>query len=171
MAKQSFAVAYHEAGHAVVSFFCQEQFKTVSIIPAEDYLGVVVGRRLEKRIFDAFATGLDLTPYQRMRIENQVIISLAGGIAERRYRGRYNHQGRKSDIDNAVDIVLRLSGSAEEANAYLKWLDTRAHNAVNVRWDLIESVAQTLFASKKMTQAEVIEIILKPAKRRVTELK
>jgi ATP-dependent Zn protease len=71
-------VAYHEAGHAVAAFLMRRRFKKVSIIPEGNALGCLDGcgwRSKQNPEYDDVAR-------LRNRIEGQIIISLAGPVAE-----------------------------------------------------------------------------------------
>jgi len=75
LAKMS--TAYHESGHYIVNFFSGElierNVRAVSIMPAEDYLGVNV-----------FEIDRDMTPSQNKRYYIQLIGSMLGGrVAEK----------------------------------------------------------------------------------------
>src|SRR5262245_17726030 len=119
--KALISTAYHEAGHAVAAIVKGIKVEKATIKPDKDYLGVVIQKRIQKSVRDALEYGSP-TPAKRERIEIHAIILLAGGIAERKYRGRYNHIGRGEDVDKVIDIALKLSGSTNTTNAYLQWL-------------------------------------------------
>src|SRR5207249_5237329 len=78
----------------------------------------------------------------RLRLEEECIVLLAGGIAEKRATGRYNHVGARSDREKAADLALHVGGDDRGASAFLKWLSLRAEGLVNVRWRGIEAVAK-----------------------------
>ena len=158
--KELIATAYHEAGHAVVSSRLGSKVKHVSIVPNErtETLGHVRHQPIPRRILRILEFGF-VTPVQRQLVEDHIIISYAGSLAERRQRGRSNHRGAQSDYADVVGLADRLCGSAEEVDAYLAWLRIRATNSVNANWDLIESVAQALLARQKLSGDELHEVI------------
>lgn len=110
-------VARHEAGHAVAAYWLKLKVSHLSIEPEGPTFGRIVlrtSRRMLERI-DAGIVGRDA----RRQVENQVITLLAGGVAAQ------DHRGCERDHALAAALVLKLSGSVEEAAAYAAWLRQR----------------------------------------------
>jgi hypothetical protein len=110
-------VARHEAGHAVAAYWLKMNVTRLSIEPDGATFGRIVlqtSRRMLERI-DSGILGRDA----RQRVENQVMTLLAGGIASGTPRG--------CELDHALAaaLVLKLSGSVDEAVAYADWLRQR----------------------------------------------
>jgi ATP-dependent Zn protease len=105
--------AYHEAGHAVISFALGRPVKRVSIIPdeAEGSLGHCAHGVWPKSRRPDFNND-DRT---RAFVENEIFILLAGSAAEAKARGRHNHVGARSDHANTVDLALSVYHSTDEA--------------------------------------------------------
>ena len=92
------ATAYHEAGHYIIQRFSSElqNYRTlaISIMPAEDYLGVNVYEE------DEYAT-----PYTNKKFYIQLIARLLGGrLAEKTYSGELS-SGAFSDLTKATRIA------------------------------------------------------------------
>lgn len=108
--KSKLALAYHEAGHYIANRFSDELIEyvmlAVSIMPAEDYLGVNV-----------FDLDPDMTPSRnRMYYIQTIGCILAGRIAERMYSHTLT-AGASSDLFKATQIakdVVTRYGLAEE---------------------------------------------------------
>lgn len=104
------STAYHEAGHYIVYKFAEElseyNILAVSIIPAEDYLGVNV-----------FEIDPDVTPTNNITYYTQLLGSfLAGRIAEKMYSHSLT-AGASSDLEKATRIakdVITRYGLDEE---------------------------------------------------------
>lgn len=158
--KALISTAYHEAGHVVVANVKRIKIKKVTITPDEDYLGVVIRQMIEKRVRDGFEFA-GVTPAMQVRVESFIMMSLAGGIAERKYRGRANHRGSGADYDTASRLALDATSSGEEATAYLKWLHIRTEQLVSNHWDRIEAVALALLERQTLTAADVDQIMIK----------
>ncbi len=156
--KALISTAYHEAGHVVVAYIELIKIKRVSIVPHQDYLGVVTRQGMEKRIRDAFEFG-GITPARRARLESFIMLSFAGGIAEKKHRGQANHLGSSADYERVVDLAMMATGSAKETTAYLKWLHIRAEQTVNVYWYLVEAVAQALLERRALNAADIEQIM------------
>ncbi len=96
--KRKMATAYHEAGHYIVQYFAPElqyyHTLAVSILPAEDYLGVNV---LEE---DEYVTPLSNKDFYIQRIAGL----LAGRRAEKIYTKELS-SGANSDLEKATKIA------------------------------------------------------------------
>lgn len=104
------STAYHEAGHFIVNFFSGElverKVRAVSIMPAEDYLGVNV-----------FEIDRDMTPSQNKNYYIQLIGSMLGGRVAEKMCSTTLTAGAASDLSKATrlakDVVMRY-GMIEE---------------------------------------------------------
>ena len=95
--------------------------------------------------------------------------TLAGGIAERfwtrRRPGRPDDwsqriiNGADMDSTKAVDLALYMSGSAEEASAYLRWLEVGAKQIVANGSKAIEDVARALLNHRTLSGKKIEAII------------
>lgn len=99
--KNKYATAYHEAGHYIVNKFSDELIEhvllAVSIMPAEDYLGINV-----------FEIDPDMTPSKNRRYYIQQIgCFLAGRIAERMYSKTLT-AGAVSDLNKATKVARAM---------------------------------------------------------------
>src|SRR3954471_22736079 len=91
------AVAYHEAGHAVIAEHYGIGHRKVTIIPKDDYLGIAIGYKGSK-LLARLGDGERFDPQLRRRIEGLVQVLYAGPIAEYRFRGRRNRSGAQTDL-------------------------------------------------------------------------
>lgn len=150
--------AYHEAGHAVVSYFLGRTFKYVTVIPDKDKqtLGHLRTWRLPKWL----QPDIELTPRIKDKIETEIMVKLAGHIAEKKFSKRNNHIGSSDDTNNATSLALYIGGDGKGTTLFLKWIWYCAESQVNIRWENIITVAQTLLKKKKLTEKEVGEIIM-----------
>ena len=119
---QKRAVAYHEAGHYIVQHFSPElkSYHTlaISIIPAEDYLGVNV-----------FEQDEDETPSANREYYIQMIAKLLGGRRAEKIYTKELSAGANSDLAKATkiakDMVTRygLDEQFSENRVYLRECD------------------------------------------------
>lgn len=169
--KELMCTAHHEAGHAIAAHFQDIRFRHATIKPNEskNSLGHVLFKGLSKSIFTALDYG-EISPTKRAHIEKYIICDFAGGIAERKHRGRYNHIGRTKDMENAMDLALAISGNRQETEAFLNWLHHRAINLIDKYWWAVEDVAQALLASTHLTEAEVKQVIYDGSARQLPPL-
>jgi hypothetical protein len=155
---QLWVTAYHEAGHAVAAVALNVAIgkKGVSILSDQDS----VGRLYTHKHVSGDPQSL-LTGRMRLRLEETTIVSLAGEIAQRKYRPSsvYRHHAG-SDRDRNFDRLSCMVGNPRELVAYWRWLLIRAENLVNSppRWAQIEAVAKALVERKTLSASEVRQI-------------
>lgn len=116
--------AYHEAGHAIVAYLLGRPFTRVSIRADDSTLG-----RCSFRAPGAwFRPDLRIDGPTRRRLEERVMISLAGPEMEAIFTGRYDQDAAQEDIDRALDHACFMSDDPLEASAYVEWLRLRTVN-------------------------------------------
>jgi hypothetical protein len=86
------AVAYHEAGHAVLHVLAGQQVESVTIVPTKEYLG-------QTRLASS------AQPVDGYRT---LICLLAGPVAEALTTGCVNHEGATDDLEQIVGLVKPL---------------------------------------------------------------
>ena len=151
------AVAYHEAGHAVMCWCEGIGLKRVSIVPSKDFTGQVTHDRVFKRS-DRPDEHIGLALKGRM--ERLARVMCAGPIAQRRHRpGSFRKHQAQSDWDLAADLALRLGGSGEIASAYIKLWDVQARAALDLWWRIVEAVALALLDSYELSGERAKRII------------
>lgn len=99
--KYKTAVAYHEAGHFIVSKFSKEYSKAVhtravSILPAEDYMGINVSETIDY-----------VDSSSRMCCVERIAMLLAGRVAEKKYT-EIESAGASSDLNKATELAYRI---------------------------------------------------------------
>ncbi len=144
-------VAYHEAGHAVACFYLGRRVDRVTIVPRDGSLGHVSGRALPRSV--ERSGELD-TRRERQAAEDAIIATLAGPIAEARFKGRRNHVGASSDDHQAVNLAFRLWSAPAVATAYLDFLGARAQELIDVLWYLVDSLAAELLERRTLSGVE-----------------
>jgi len=143
--------AYHEAAHAVADFHFGVAIKEVSIIPDEDSLGHVKSGKLPK--------GMEFGNVPRSRIEKEIICLLVGPAMDE-LLGDDDVRGQ-GDYQSAVKLAFYVTGSNEEAEAYLNWLWIRAKNFVRCppHRVCIEALAQVLLKERRLSGRKARQII------------
>ena len=76
----------------------------------------------------------------------------------------YLHEGVELDTDDvevalALELVMRMSGSADEAVAYLVWLVERTRTMLLSHWGLVEYFAEELLEHRTVRSREVQALI------------
>ncbi len=156
------ATAYHEAGHVVIATYLSMPVHTATIVP--DKKGRTHGhvqhdlplRRTSKEEV------YELTLKARDRMERQIVVSLAGAAAQRRYSRRSYRRGHSgSDDETAVGLALRIAGVEDGATLLLKYLGWRAEQMVRNHWRDVERVALALL-EKQTLNASDIRALMQP---------
>lgn len=139
------ATAYHESGHAVVAISLGRQVKKATVKRANMQTG---GVRLGAVVFEKGRS----KPTDDW-LEDEVIILLAGMVAEARFTGHYCEQGASVDL-RAVDGLLNSRVRTERQLEKLRQrlinktehlLDDPAHAKA------VEDVAQALLAKGEVS--------------------
>lgn len=151
------ATAYHEAGHAVIAWANQIGLREASIIPnsTSGTLG-----HCRHATWPSFRPDTDNSLRTRRRAEMLIMVALAGSEAEKRVTGRYNHRGAESDMHYAGGLTMYLTGSAEEAEALLRWLTIRTRNVLENHWSTVEPLADALLNEQRLNGKRILEVIL-----------
>ena len=148
------ATAYHEAGHMVAALRLRVRIRTATIIPGDGYLGKVKHERLFPKI------EIEAGDINRIegKISKQIVISLAGPIAQRRFNPRsWRHYHGQHDHETAADLALKINGRDEKAtDAYLKWLSLRAERLIEDDRPLVTACAERLMREKTLGYGEII---------------
>ena len=147
--------AYHEAGHAVMSFELKLAIKKVSIIPDGKIYGYVKGGKSPDDIDYVYKAKTERW------IEKQIMSLYSGYITEKMYYKRGSRIGSISDNSVAIDFANEVCGSEEEVSAYLKWLYIRAKNILNMDYNkhTIERLASLLLEKKEISGREARDFI------------
>jgi len=170
------ATAYHEAGHAVAAFYVERAFTNISIEEDEDSFGRVIRRAPG----EWFRPDAEVDGRTRRRIEQDIMIGLAGPLAEERFTGTSNDAGAGlimpegmdvgillpgSDLQRVVDLSLYVSGGGDdEASAFVEWLRQRTLSLLNQHWPSrsLEELAAQLLVDRTLSWKRAKQVIQKP---------
>ena len=154
--------AYHEAGHAVatVAFggFSSEFGLTLDEVSDEN-LGFATALLLMSQI-DAEAA----TDDERKFIENLIVISMAGAIAEQRANPEHFDPEHAADDERFIaDNLPRMVSAGQRNDVDLDVLrgrlQQRAESFVAEHWTAIDRLARELAAKNALTGNEVLSIV------------
>jgi hypothetical protein len=153
------AVAYHEAGHAVVArHFFRLSEEGVSIIPEQGQQEGITHINFPARCFrpkdNEYITGRS-----RRTCETFALISLAAYLSPQRSRASsYRIHHSEQDRKEALDVLTHTTEAKEEVDAGMRLLELQARNLVNRMWPKIEAVATALMERRHLTKSEVEQI-------------
>jgi len=139
-------VAYHEAGHAVIAHVLGFRVRRVTIVPDDKSQGRMIWDKLPVR--DRDLGWSDLRPHQRQRLEDWIIVALAGPLAMRHSNprshwkksgtgyGKFMHKG--ADFQIVGELIDILHDDRAVACAYWGYVRARTEALVKKRWAWID---------------------------------
>lgn len=153
------AIAYHEAGHAIVAHFVEiglHKNKAVSILADPKSLG----RTRKSGAGLVHRTEWDGSDRKRLLAERHAMACLAGVEAQRHNDPRSIRSGDgSSDWSAACELLEPFVESPEELRAWMKLLLVRTRQIVTDRWRYIEALAKELLICREMTREDVFKVI------------
>ena len=136
-----FRTAYHEAGHAVAAIVEKRYLRLVTIVPTKDSVGLCSTSGLQSQ----------------RRFESEIIVSLAGPIAEKHFCGN-NLANSEHDHKMTLELASHLVDSEEELNAYLNLLKIRIEGLVHRHYRQIAALASALITERTIQGKRAREI-------------
>jgi ATP-dependent Zn protease len=126
------AVAYHEAGHAVVALALGRPVHCVSILPDRVNLGLCEFHKGVCRPSDDW-------------IEREILISLAGLAAEARHTGNYAWDGAARDLQYVRRLTVERAGERRAERLERRMLAKVEHLlAREDNWGAVERIVAEL---------------------------
>ena len=153
------AIAYHEAGHAVICWREQVEVEIASIIPQGSSLGRIQHQSALQGIDLACDNSLD----GRARAESLIRIAMAGPLAQRRIDPhRFCHYNSRGDYESATNVLTHLAGADDELSAYWRLLRIQTKNILSLEevWQCVERVAEALLESKTLSADDIGALFL-----------
>jgi len=177
MSEDVLRVAHHEAGHAVAVVALRVSLRSASIEGTEASLGDTFTRGFERANLDMAYT---LDHRVRAELQRHIIVSYAGGLAERRYLGHdislptvctATHEelppflptpGADHDAHAIGNMAYRLGeGDADEAGYWSALLAYRALRLVQnpMHWHAIAMLAAQLVTHRRLSGPRVRQLV------------
>ena len=136
------AIAYHEAGHAVISMKLGYRCLYVTIIPDGDRLGHVCCE-------DPLIAGHD------DKIKHALKVLMAADLAEGKHVGSQTW-GDADDRVKAKNLaLLATDGDTERAEALINEMIAETHKLVEQHWPEIDALAQRLLVEGRVNFLEI----------------
>jgi ATP-dependent Zn protease len=136
---QEICTAYHEAGHAVIALVFERPVQKVSILPDQRRLGHC---ELRKGVSRA----------SQDRLEADILILLAGVVAEAIHSGTYNWTGAAMDLQSVRRLAVMRGGQGQADKLTRRLLAKTEHLLQQTRnWNAVEQIAAELIGKKSLS--------------------
>lgn len=147
--------AYHEAGHAVVAYILRVRLKEATIIPNEDYLGMVKHGRGQN-----IQPEWEINRKTRDELERRTMVLLGGNVAENLLTDKRSMAGSYDDYHQVVDLLSYLA-DPEETSKYIEWLwyRTKSNLGVDYWWLATQRLAEELLEHQYLRGKRIREVI------------
>jgi len=164
------ALAYHEAGHAVMAHRNELHSAYVTIVPNAEQESQGHCALAHP---DGFQPDVALSPEDEVHLRASIEMCLAGDAAWARLMGRHSWQVASSDYHRAVDLATYMTGDIEETEAYLKWLRVRVKGTIGqpLVWAQVEALAAALLARETLSEDEVREVLYQAVRQYHTDVR
>lgn len=132
--------AYHEAGHAVIAIVLGRPIHKISIVPNKTRLGAC---DIKKGRFQPSSDWL----------EDEVLILLAGVVAEARLTGRYDWRGAGQDLRSVRRLTLSRAGDETRAEKIERRLLAKTEHLLGdeTTWKTAEQIAAALLEHESIS--------------------
>ena len=127
------ATAYHEAGHAVIALTLGRAVERVTIVPNQGYLGACHMQKTRVKPTKDW-------------LEDEILILLAGMVAESRVTGQMYSAGASQDLRGVRRLVLMRTDGQKQVERLERRLLDKTEYLVNddVHWAAIQTIAREL---------------------------
>lgn len=148
--------AYHEAGHAVAAAHCEHAtgIRRIAIPKDGDAL-----QHVTPYFQPSFKPGIRVGIMLEAKIQDDIIVFLAGNAAEKKLTHRSNRKGCEGDYRAAAYYAELVARSERTRAKYIAYCAAAADDLVEDFWHEIEAVAQALLQKKKLTSRAVSGIL------------
>ena len=148
--------AYREAGRAVMCMVQRRGFKFVTIVSKEESRGRV--RLTPIQLYDKRRGQV-----YREKAEREIVIDLAGPIAEKIARGQRQWRGTGSDLlspHRAIELASQMHDGHDTVRAYLKylWFQTRDTLLKREHWKAVQILAAELIDNRRISGSRAREL-------------
>jgi hypothetical protein len=147
-------IAYHEAGHAVMTYCCRHTILRVSIVAAGNRLGALEVKRPKW-----IRPGVKISLWHKKQINGYVMILFAGISAEMKLRGKWEFHGSRLDRCYARKFASLLFGGRAR-RAYMPMMFRLTHEIIAdpLVWPMVDEIAKILIARRRLSGSWAEEV-------------
>lgn len=162
MSTEKQAVAYHEAGHAVVAMLQGMPLRSISVERTDDSGGETdlqeIGMPVEE-LGEIVEDGRRPTALEVVILEQHMRMSLAGEIAQFHFAPESVHAFHASFDMKFLGFLQLIAGSKAEVDAWFGLLRIQTESLINRHWKMIEAIATALLDRERLTGDEALEVL------------
>jgi ATP-dependent Zn protease len=150
--------AYHEAGHAVMAYEFGHATHHVTIVPDREVGSL--GHHQSAPFPAWLKPDIEINSRTEKRIEQEILVRLAGMAAEQKFCGRNNWKGAGSDFHSAIDMASYVFGMGKLLDKYMSFMVERARAQMSHPriWVQVEAVAEALLKRQTLSGKQIREI-------------
>ena len=169
---ESNPTAYREAGHAIAALLLTDcPFDTVTIVPGKPSIGALARQHL---LGDFILEYDDEIRQNRNRIDDAILVSLAGPYAQRRHDPSSKWR-RGKDLKEVSDLIYCLHRHCQSArdraiSSFWRYTNVIMDDFLETNWNAIETLAHRLIRDRTVSRDEAIAAALEMAVVDLTDL-
>ncbi len=169
---ESNPTAYREAGHAIAALLLTDcPFDTVTIVPGKPSIGALARQHL---LGDFILEYDDEIRQNRNRIDDAILVSLAGPYAQRRHDPSSKWR-RGKDLKEVSDLIYCLhrhcqSDRDRAISSFWRYTNIIMDDFLETNWNAIETLAHRLIRDRTVSRDEAIAAALEMAVVDLTDL-
>ena len=160
-------IAVHEAAHGLLAWATGRPLLGLAMVSDADFA------RLPPRSHDFISLGQAYFPgapvplssnrHSRPLADREAMVSMAGDLAVRMYRGRpLRKEPTETDLDAIVHAAALAAEAGEDAEAHIQRLASKTVLLLNVYWDRLLVLADELLRKRKLTGPEIKDLLRSP---------
>ncbi len=101
--------------------------------------------------------------HRRSLADREAMVSLAGDLAVRLYRGTpLLKEPTDSDLDAVVHAAALAIAAGEDAEAHLQTLISKTVLLLSVHWDRLLALSDALLDKRRLTGAQIVDLLRNP---------
>ena len=160
-------IAVHEAAHGLLAWVTGRPILGLAMVTDAAYDQIArrprPGASWGRAYFPGPPASISKGRHRRTLADREAMVSLAGDLAVRMYRGTsLRKQPTDTDLDAVVHAAALAVAAGEDAEAHLGLLVSKTVLLLNVYWDRLLVLADALLARRRLTGADIADLLQDP---------